>query len=280
MKLLADGAFEIAEKIGAGSFGDIFLGRQVASGDQVCIKLERSNTPHPQLAHEAEVLSLLQGGDGIPTLYWNGEFEKVCDGNEGVTSWFAIVIELLGPTIEDLFGYCGRKFQVETVLNLSSQILARIEFCHSRGVILRDVKPANFLIGLRDGAKTVHAIDFGLASIDPTFAENVDLVGTFRFASGRAHAGVEQTRRDDLEALGYVIMYLLRAVLPWEKALENRGDHCSFGSEGLREGTQAQLAQLVAFKTDTPLPQLCEGFPTQLMQYMQYVRGLDWVVRE
>lgn len=135
-----------------------------------------------------------------------------------------MTIELLGPSLEDLFVYCGRKLSLKTVLLIADQLLARIEAFHTKGFIHRDLKPENILIGLEENASTVYLIDFGLAKRwkDPHTNEHIkykdkkSLTGTARYASANTHLGIEQSRRDDLEGAGYVILYLLKGELPWQ----------------------------------------------------------------
>ena len=133
-----------------------------------------------------------------------------------------MVIELLGPSFEDMFAYCGRKLSLKTVLLLADQLLSRIETMHKKGYIHRDLKPENILMGLEDHASTVFLIDYGLAKKwkmpngeHIPIREGKSLTGTARYASAATHLGIEQSRRDDLEGAGYVLLYLLKGELPW-----------------------------------------------------------------
>ncbi|CAK9881522.1 unnamed protein product [Sphagnum jensenii] len=250
--------YRLGRKIGSGSFGEIYLGANVQTNEEVAIKLESIKTKHPQLLYESKLYRILQGGTGIPNIRWFG-----IEGDYNV-----LVLDLLGPSLEDLFNFCSRKFSLKTVLMLADQLINRVEYVHSKSFLHRDIKPDNFLMGLGRRANQVYIIDFGLAKKyrDPTthqhipYRENKNLTGTARYASINTHLGIEQSRRDDLESLGYVLMYFLRGSLPWQ---------------GLKAGTKKQKYEKISEKKmSTPIEVLCKAYPSEFASYFHYCRSL------
>jgi len=153
VELRVGNKFRLGRKIGSGSFGDIYLGTNITSNEEVAIKLESVKSKHPQLLYEAKLYKILAGGVGVPSVRWFG-----VEGEYNV-----MVMDLLGPSLEDLFNFFGRKFSLKTVLMLADQMLRRIEYVHSKNFIHRDLKPDNFLMGLAKRGNQVFIIDFGLA---------------------------------------------------------------------------------------------------------------------
>ncbi|KJE97856.1 Ser/Thr kinase [Capsaspora owczarzaki ATCC 30864] len=250
--------YRLVRKIGSGSFGDIYLGTSITTGEDVAIKLEPLKARHPQLLYETRLYKILQGGTGIPHVRWYG-----VEGDYNV-----MVIDLLGPSLEDLFNFCNRRFTLKTVLMLAEQMLTRLEYVHSKHFIHRDVKPDNFLMGVGKKCHQVYVIDFGLAKKfrDPKtkqhipYREDKNLTGTARYASINAHLGIEQSRRDDIESLGYVLMYFNRGTLPWQ---------------GLKAANKKQKYDKISEKKmSTPIDVLCRGYPIEFQQYIAYARNL------
>jgi serine/threonine protein kinase len=195
---------------------------------------------------------------GIPGVRWYG-----VEGDYNV-----MVIDLLGKSLEDYFNDCGRRFNLKTVLMLADQLLCRLEICHTKCYIHRDIKPDNFLMGRASRRHMVYIIDFGLAKLyrDPRthrhipYREGKNLTGTARYASINTHMGIEQSRRDDLESLGYVLMYFLRGSLPWQ---------------GLKANTKKQkYERILERKISTSTEMLCKGFPAEFRSYFEHVRSL------
>ncbi|KAI6652214.1 Casein kinase I isoform epsilon [Oopsacas minuta] len=258
--LVGQGKYRLGRKIGSGSFGDIYLGIHTITNEEVAIKLEGTRARHPQLMLEGKYYRMMQGGVGIPSIHW-------C-GTEG--EYNILVMELLGPSLEDLLNFCNRKFTIKTVLLLADQMVSRIEYIHSKNFIHRDIKPDNFLMGLGKKSSIVYIIDFGLAKKfrDPKtnqhipYKDNKNLTGTARYASLNTHNGIEQSRRDDLESLGYVMMYFNLGSLPWQ---------------GLKAATKKQKYEKISEKKlSTAIESLCKGFPFEFCDYLNFCRGLKF----
>ncbi|XP_017065654.1 discs overgrown protein kinase [Drosophila eugracilis] len=260
MELRVGNKYRLGRKIGSGSFGDIYLGTTINTGEEVAIKLECIRTKHPQLHIESKFYKTMQGGIGIPRIIW-------C-GSEG--DYNVMVMELLGPSLEDLFNFCSRRFSLKTVLLLADQMISRIDYIHSRDFIHRDIKPDNFLMGLGKKGNLVYIIDFGLAKKfrdarslkHIPYRENKNLTGTARYASINTHLGIEQSRRDDLESLGYVLMYFNLGALPWQ---------------GLKAANKRQKYERISEKKlSTSIVVLCKGFPSEFVNYLNFCRQMHF----
>lgn len=252
----------MGKKVGEGSFGVIFEGTNLLNSQTVAIKFEPRKSDAPQLRDEYRSYKILSGCPGIPQVYYFGQ--------EGLHN--ILVIDLLGPSLEDMFDMCGRKFSVKTCVMVAKQMLTRIQTVHEKNLVYRDIKPDNFLIGRpgTKGANVVHVVDFGMAKQyrDPKtkqhipYRERKSLSGTARYMSINTHLGREQSRRDDLEALGHVFFYFLRGGLPWQ---------------GLKAATNKQKYEKIGEKKQsTPIPELVENYPQEFAIYLNYVRKLGF----
>jgi casein kinase 1 len=252
------GLYCLGRKLGSGSFGDIYFAVNTQTGEELAVKLESTKSKHPQLMYEAKLLKHLQGVPGIANVHY-------CDV-EG--DYNVMVMDLLGPSLEDLFNICNRKLSLKTVLMIADQMLYRIEYLHSKNFIHRDIKPDNFLIGHGKKSNIIYLIDLGLAKKyrDPKsqqhipYRENKSLTGTARYASINAHLGIEQSRRDDLDAIGYVLMYFNRGQLPWQ---------------GLKANTKEEKYQkIMECKSATSAEALCKGYPAVFASYLNYCAAM------
>ena len=254
--------FKIGKKIGEGSFGVLFEGVNTLTDAPVAIKFEPRRTEAPQLKDEYRAYKILTGTPGIPRAYYFGQ--------EALHN--ILVIDLLGPSLEDLFEWCGRRFSVKTVVQVAVQMITLIEDLHAHDLIYRDIKPDNFLVG-RHGEpdeNQIHLIDFGMAKQyrDPKtkqhipYREKKSLSGTARYMSINTHLGREQSRRDDMEALGHVFFYFLRGQLPWQglKAPNNKLKYEKIGEK----------------KRSTSVYDLAQGLPIQFGRYLEVVRNLGF----
>ncbi|KEH15799.1 casein kinase I-like protein [Medicago truncatula] len=260
MDIVIGGKFKLGRKLGSGAFGELYMGVDVKTQEEVALKLEHVKTKYPQLLYESKLYRLLQGGTGIPHIKWYG-VEGDCN---------VMAVDLLGPSLEDLFNYSNRKFSLKTVLMLADQLINRVAYMHYRGFLHRDVKPENFLMGSGSKINQVYIIDYGLAKKycdlktqrHIPYRENKSLIGTAQYASFNTHLGNEQSRRDDLESLGYVLMYFLRGSLPW------------YG-HGMKAVTKEKKYEWIREKKKlTPIEVLCKSHPTEFASYFHYCRSL------
>ncbi|EDW39772.1 GL15879 [Drosophila persimilis] len=254
---LVGGKYRAIERIGGGAFGEVYSGICVEDNTEVAIKIEPHDSKSQQLANEAKVCQKLGDSRGFPTFFYYGSEQN----------FKVMVVELLGPSLYDLYLKCSRHFSLKTILMLASQMMARLEAIHAIGYIHRDVKPENFLMGRGDKCNKVFLIDFGMSHPYRDFATNkhinysptCSIFGTLRFLSVRAQNGNEQSRRDDLESLMYCLIYFYKG-LPWI---------------GLSAASDKQKTEMVAeMKRSTKIDDLCGGFPPMIAMLMKYIRNL------
>lgn len=252
--------YHIRKQIGSGSFGTIYEGEDIRDGTKVAIKLEPLNSSYPQLNFESKLYTLFSGFFQVPKMHL---FTK--DSKDNI-----MVMDLLGPSLEDLFNLCGQQFTIKTVLMLTDQMINAVQFIHQKSFIHNDIKPDNFIMGLGSNKNQVYIIDFGLSKKyrDPTshkhlpYEEGRSLTGTPRYASINALSGIRQSRRDDMESLGYVWLYLLRGSLPW-MGINARN-------------TDQKYAMIMEAKAGITPENLCAGFPREFVEYFKDVRNLKY----
>ena len=246
--------------LGKGSFGRIYAGYNKTTGEEVAIKMEDINAAQPQLIAEYKIYKYLQNGFGIPKVYECSKSKKN----------IIVIMELLGESLEKKLNKCNRKFSLLTVLMIGEQLVTRLEFIHSKNYLHRDIKPDNFLVGRGHKNNIIYAIDFGLAKKykDPKtglhipYRDGKNLTGTARYASTNTHLGMEQSRRDDIEALGYMLIYFLKGTLPWQGMV--------------LKDPKRKYDKIKQLKYDIKLDVLCEGQPVELAKFIQYARDMKF----
>jgi len=251
--------YRISRRIGGGSFGEIYLGIG-PGGEKVAVKFESDSAKNPQLRHEYKVYREITSCHGFASVHYFGKQDN----------YNVLVMDLMGPSLEDLFDKCHRRFSLKTVLQIADQLLDRVDTLHGRHLIHRDIKPANFVIGLGEQCNNVYCLDFGLSKRyrHPKTLFHINekgqrsLTGTPRYASINNHLGVEQSRRDDLESVGYILIYFLKGSLPWQ---------------GLKADTAKSKYQLILEKKQKiSIASLCEGIPSQFAEFVTYSRSLKF----
>jgi len=251
--------FLLKKRIGGGSFGEIYRGTDSQTNEDVAIKLEKTDCSHPQLLSEAKILKYLKSPLGIPAVHWFG--------TEGLFN--IMVIDLLGPSLEDSFEQCRRGFSLKTTLQLAAQMIARVEHVHSKDYLHRDIKPDNYLTGTESNPAVVYLIDFGLSKRyrdvktkqHIPYKEGRTLTGTARYASVGSHMGIEQGRKDDIEAIAYVVLYFLLGELPWQ------GIHVA--------SKQEKYHRICDMKMNLN-NSILKGHPPEFLQMLNYSKSLKF----
>ncbi|KAK4140749.1 kinase-like domain-containing protein, partial [Dichotomopilus funicola] len=254
--------YRISHRTGKGGCGVVYSATDLQSNEEVAVKLMnayKTSVHSSVFQDEREINNTLKGGIGIPRVRWSG---YQCE--------FAVfIMDALGPSLNDLFLFCGRKFSLKTILLIADQALSRIRFLHSKGYVHRDIKPSNFLMGTGKHGNLLYLIDFGIGKnfSEAELCKDVEdhrQPGTSLYATTNHHNRREQSWRDDLEALGYTLVYLASGSLPW----------VSLPSDNTREEREQLTKEM---KERLSGEELCDGvLPKEFATYINYVQGLTF----
>ena len=248
--------YKIIKKAGSGAFGTVYKAQHKETNQMVAIKIEDASKEKSRMDYEVIIYKLLDSKIGFPRVY----------DSRKIKNHSVMIMDYLGPSLDHLYEFCSRKFSLKTILMIGLQVLNRIESVHSIGVIHRDIKPDNFLIGAGANQSSIYMIDFGLSKryiVNQKHIEcegNRPFTGSFRYSSLRNHKGIEQSRRDDLESIGYMLIYFCKGILPWQ------------GQPGSTKSKRSK--NIYTKKLNTSLEELCEGIPYEFLLYMKYCRTL------
>jgi len=250
--------YKVNKKLGEGAFGDVFLGKKIDDNSYVAIKVEPRKIIKPILETEAFLLYSI-AGLGIPEVK---SFGKVKNYN-------ILVEPLLGKSLFDIFTENHKEMPMGDVCLIALQVIDRIQWVHSKYIVHRDIKPDNFLIGRRD-PNVIYLIDFGLSKKYRSSTTNKHirfgftgkLTGTVRFASANALRGGEQSRRDDIESIGYMLVYFMKKKLPWQGITGNK--------------KMERYLRIYKLKKNTSPEELCSGLPPEMVEYMAYAKSLEF----
>ena len=260
VKLSADD-YIIVNQIGAGSFGEVYRAKN-KNNRYVAAKIEDRRKAQ-RVYMEYKIYSYLQKHSfaGLPRVY---DYVQTSDYN-------MMFMQLLGPTLDELFVKYHRKFNLSTVFMIAEQTITLLKHVHCAEYIHRDIKPNNFLIGTDHLKKQIYIADFGLSKkyINTgkhiPFKDKRSLIGTARYASINMHMGFEPSRRDDLEAIGYMLIYFLKGSLPWQ------------GIKGKKiNNSKKQLEAIGEVKMCTSLDTLCYGLPGCFKEFLKYCKSLKF----
>lgn len=250
----------ITRYINSGSFGDVFEGKHKVTGDLVALKIPIKNDERdglPSLLEEARVYKYISNLEhGIPNM-------RVMKHKQTKI----IVMDLLGSSLENLITK-HKRFSMKTVIQLAISMVDIMKHLHGCNFIHRDIKPDNFVIG-NDNPDKIYCIDFGLSKryirrngehIPPS--DKRKFCGTARYASISAHMNKEQSRKDDLESIAYILVYMYKGKLPWQ---------------GIKHKDKKTRYVLIGEKKKSVTPEeLCEGMPKEFTIFLKYILNLDF----
>ena len=251
------GKYQCIKKLGEGSFGCIY--KAVYKGEYYALKFESIEKEANLLENEAIIMNYLKGPH-IPYIKLYGS----------TSQYNILVMQLLGKSLENIFEE-KKKFSLKTVGMIGFQFVSILEYIHNKHILHRDIKPDNFVMGLNNLSQYVYLLDFGLAKKYRSsrthkqlpLINRKKLTGTARYASINALKGFEHSRRDDLEAAGYVLVYFRKGKLPWQ---------------GLpAKNKEERYRKILRKKMEISPKDLCKDLPPEFEKYIDYTRNLEYL---
>ena len=251
--------FRVGRLIHKSDISLIHEGKNELTQEPVAMKFEKNKSKFELLESEAYILFLLKGL-GIPRVISFGK----------TTNYKVLVEELLGQTIYLIWNKkINDKNKLNDICLIAIQCINRLEYIHSRNIIHRDIKPFNFVFGRKD-PNLIYLIDFGISRKYRSsksgnhirYKKLNSINGSMRYMSINCNKGYEQSRRDDLESLGYLLIYLIKKTLPWIHIEKQNID------------SKEKFLKICSIKSTIKPEELCSGLPIEFCQYIKYCRDL------
>lgn len=247
-------------KLGKGSFGSVYKAVSTIDGKLYACKVENKKSSTHRLRGEYAIYK---------------RFEKrritcVPDVHEyfDTPKHYIMVMELLGKSLDDMMEESENKLDMHTVLKIAVSLFYGIEEIHSAGIIHRDIKPNNFMFGVDKKKDILHIMDFGLSKKWCESGKHIlyksgrSMIGTPRYASINVHMGIEPSRRDDMESIGYMLIYLAKGSLPWQ---------------GLKKKTKLNpIDKIYEKKAMVSIDVLCSNLPSCFGEYITWVKKMEF----
>lgn len=256
--------YTVTKYIASGSFGDVFQGQNSKTNELVALKIpiktQEKDGEH-WLIEEAKIYNDLnknKSEEGVANV-------KIVSNKK--LNKKIMVMDLLGPSLEAILTQ-RKRLRLKSIIILAIKMIGLLQYIHDKGYLHRDIKPDNFVMDTPNGNK-LYCIDFGLAKKyikkngeQYSFNTKNKFCGTARYASIAAHLGETQSRKDDLESVGYLLIYLFRSKLPWM---------------GIKHKDKKIKYQLILEKKESlSEEELCDQLPRQFLVFFKYIRSLDF----
>ena len=250
--------YKIIKSIEKNTFIEIYLGKNINTNELYIIKIEKKIKRKKKGILETEFyfLNLLKS-QGIPLVKQIGYF----DHNNIIS-----IQSYLGLSLSQIFDKFFRCFNIKDITMIAIQILEKIKFIHSKNVIHCNINMDNLFIDFLHFNNIIYLSGFNTAiKLDNNFNKNKNILhkNNTIFSSINSMKGIKLSKKDDLENLGYVLIYLLKGELPWELIDYN-----------LNLNEKEKIRKIYQIKKYIALNNLCEGIPDEFKLFINYIKEL------